>query len=49
MANKQEIALGELLLDQITDFIRYEYNPEDIFDDDDLEHWAESNGYIKEE
>lgn len=48
-----EIFLHEMLgdqddlLDRAIEWIKYSLNPEDVFDQDDLERWAESEGYKK--
>lgn len=36
------------LLDNAIEWIRKNMNITDVFDDDELEEWAESNGYKKE-
>jgi hypothetical protein len=34
--------------DDVKQYIKYNYSPEDIFDDDALHNWAMSHGYIEE-
>ncbi len=29
--------------------VKNEYSPEQVFDESELEHWAESNGFVREE
>lgn len=36
-------------MNDAVDWIKRNLEPEDVFDKNDLEGWAESNGYIKEE
>ena len=36
-------------LDVAVDWIAINMDPDDVFPDSELESWAESNGYIKEE
>ena len=36
------------MLDTAVEWMKYNLNPGDVFDDDDLEKWAEDNGYVKE-
>lgn len=31
------------------EFVRNNFNPDDVFDESTLEAWAEANGYIKED
>ena len=35
-------------LENAIDWIKEKLEPEDVFDKDQLENWAEQNGYIKE-
>ena len=35
--------------DDVLDSIRNRFNPSDVFDEKQLEEWAEENGYTKEE
>jgi hypothetical protein len=35
--------------DEVIDYIKNHFRPEDIFEDADLEDWANNNGFIKEE
>ena len=44
--NKQKF--GNEVLDYIIDWIESNLEVEDVFDDKELEEWAESRGYIKE-
>jgi hypothetical protein len=39
----RESILDNCLLDRCIDWIRSNFNPEDIFDDKDLERWAQEN------
>jgi len=45
---------GEYVIDRVYDseeikqFVRDTYDPEDVFDEDELENWAINNGFIKE-
>jgi len=36
------------LLDQAIEYIQKNLNPEDVFTDNQLQDWAESNDYVKE-
>ena len=40
---------GNDVLDYIIDWISCNLEVEDVFDTNDLEEWAESSGYVKEE
>ena len=44
--NDLEKKFGYVFLDSVMDFIRDNYNPEDIFSEKTLKQWAENNGYI---
>jgi hypothetical protein len=35
--------------DDLINFCQSNYEPEEVFDVKELEYWAESNGYVKEE
>ncbi len=35
-------------LDEIIDFIKENYDPENVFEEDVLSLWATNNGFIKE-
>lgn len=37
------------IFDDIIDAIKKNHDPEDVFDVDQLETWAENNGYTKED
>lgn len=46
----QEVFGGtDRLLVDVISWIANTLNPQDVFELEDLEHWAESNGYVKEE
>ncbi|MBW2012047.1 MAG: hypothetical protein JRI32_10570 [Deltaproteobacteria bacterium] len=34
---------------EIVDYVKENFSPEDVFPEKELEYWAESNGFIKEE
>jgi hypothetical protein len=36
-------------LEQAAEWINHNLEPEDVFDTDKLETWAENNGFVKEE
>jgi len=36
-------------LDEVIEWIKRNLNPEDVFDENDLEAWAEDNGYFVED
>lgn len=40
--------IASIAKEDLITYIESEYSPEDIFNDSDLERWAEENGYIKE-
>ena len=40
---------GKRFLEDVVDFIRDHFDPEDIFDESALEDWAEENGWSQEE
>jgi len=44
-----ESKFGREFLDQILEFVRDNYEPQDIFDQKTLKTWAEDNGYIPED
>lgn len=56
---KQERSFGEhikenqnvdlTLLDKTIDWMRENISPEEVFTDEQLETWAENNGYVKKE
>lgn len=39
---------GMTMLDAATEWIRDNMNPDQVFDDKQLEEWAEANGFVKE-
>jgi len=39
----------EIDLDDVKEAIQQNYNPEEIFDKDELSSWAEGNGFVREE
>lgn len=41
------VTMSTASLDEAIDWIKTNMNPEQVFDDNDLENWAEKNGYIK--
>lgn len=41
--------VGTDLLEKSMDWIGRNLNPDDVFQDQALETWAESNGYVKQE
>lgn len=45
----EKSTLGDAILPQIKKFISTNYNPEDIFIEDDLRRWALSHGYVNED
>lgn len=42
-------SFGEQFLDEIVYWISENLEPEDVFDNNELEAWAEDNGWAKEE
>jgi len=42
---------GSCVIDDgdVLDWVKSNYNPEDVFGNGELEHWAENNGYEKED
>ncbi len=49
MQDHAEITMSNATLDEAIDWIANELSPDDVFPDDKLEKWAESNGYTKEQ
>jgi len=49
MQDHIELSMSNAALDEAIDWIANELNPDDVFTDDKLERWAESNGYSKTE
>lgn len=41
--------INETLLDDAIDWIKMNLNPEEVFNDNDLEDWAYENGFTKNE
>lgn len=37
------------LLEESVDWIQSNLEPEEVFDKEELEEWAENNGYVKED
>ena len=35
--------------DDVIDYVKKNYRPEDIFDTDELKNWAENNGFVEED
>jgi len=48
MGQAYNTPIGEALFNELTHWIRYQFNPEDIFGKIALEEWAEDNGYVKQ-
>lgn len=46
--NYLEVNVSNLALDATISWIAQNLDPIDVFDEDDLIEWAESNGYTKE-
>lgn len=44
----EEVKVSGSALDSAIDWIKSNLNPDDVFDESDLEAWAEANGYVKE-
>lgn len=44
-----ENVFGEEFLDKVIDWIKDNYEPDDIFDEGPLVAWARENGYVLEE
>ena len=44
-----ETVISTTLLEDAIEWISRNMNPEDVFKENDLETWAESNGYVKED
>lgn len=40
--------IPESFLEEAISWIAYNMNPEEVFSENDLEHWAINNGYNKE-
>lgn len=41
------VVIRTVALNYAIDFIRNEYDPEEIFSETQLEKWANANGYVK--
>lgn len=41
--------IGDDLLDKVVEYIKDNLHPEDVFDEDELNSWAEDNGFVKPE
>ncbi len=46
---KMEATVGNGALDSAIFWIKRNLNPDDVFDESDLQSWAENNGYKKDE
>ena len=49
--NKQFLSsvINENLLDEAINWIKSNMNPDDVFDEDQLEEWAKDNGFVESE
>jgi len=47
--DEAKVVMSTSCLDIAIEFIRDECNPDDVFTDEQLSSWAESNGYKKED
>jgi hypothetical protein len=45
---ESHVTVSKNALDEATEWIGKNLNPDDVFSDKALANWAESNGYIKE-
>jgi hypothetical protein len=48
MQSNAEVKMSTASLDEAIDWIKNNLKPDDVFDNKELESWAESNGYIQE-
>lgn len=46
---RKSLAIPMPHLDDVIDFIRRNLDPDDVFSDNQLENWAEKNGFVKED
>lgn len=44
-----DAVISQYLLDEAIDYIAFNYKPEDVFSDEQLDEWAKDNGYYNEE
>lgn len=44
----RDTIVSTTLLEEAIDWIQSNMDPEDVFSEEDLSHWAESNGYVYE-
>jgi len=44
-----DVVILDGLLEESINWIRLNMNPEDVFPEEELEYWAENNGFVKEE
>ena len=49
MVTAADVNFGSEFLDQITEWIAANLEPEDVFSAEELQQWAEDNGYVVEE
>ena len=47
-SNFADEVFGPYPLDSAIEWIQRNLNPDDVFSNNDLDDWAEANGYIKE-
>lgn len=45
----QNTLLSDDMLESVLDWVRDNYTPDEVFDEDVLMEWAEENGYVLEE
>lgn len=45
--SSRDISTVDIEESALIDYIKTNYSPDDIFPDDELEDWAERNGYVK--
>jgi len=44
-----QAAISDNILSEAISFIKRNFEPSDVFDDNKLEDWAKNNGFVKEE
>lgn len=49
ISDNTKIRFGSYFLEEIIDFIVSNFEPEDIYEFENLADWAEENGYIEKE
>ena len=49
IVNGNMFASVDIYEDELFETVRMNFNPEDVFKEEDLIEWAEENGFVKEE